>query len=46
MPSVMKQIPIARTTGTLKIPPVNTPAPYSSNHDGAITVKLRTVHKS
>ena len=27
MPSAMKQTPIARTTGTLKMPPVNTPAP-------------------
>jgi hypothetical protein len=35
-------MPIARTTGTLNIPPVSTPAPYNNNHAGVITVKLRT----
>ena len=46
MPIAMKHTPIARTTGTLKIPPVSTPAPYNSSHAGAITVKLRTAHNS
>ena len=46
IPAAMKQAPRARTTGTLNIPPVSTPAPYNNNHVGAMTVKFRTAHSS